>query len=107
LPLFVCASAVCAVGLALLWRPLIGDMVPGDYAACLLFAVLVTACFGGYRAALLATALSILALDYFIIMPPDSFSVPEPEDLFRLALFLALSLLTISVVYRIRRRSAR
>jgi glycosyltransferase involved in cell wall biosynthesis len=107
LPLSICAAAVCAVAMALLWMPLIGDNVPGDYAACLLFAVLVTACVGGYRPALLATALSTLALDYFIIEPPDTFSLPGSEDVFRLALFLALSLLTISVVYRVQRRSAR
>ena len=93
--------------MALLWMPLIGDTVPGDYAACLLFAVLVTACVGGYRPALVATLLSVFALDYFTIEPPDAFTLPSSEDLFRLALFLTLSLLTISVVYRVQRRASR
>ena len=107
LPLFMCAAAAGAAAMALLWMPLIGDTVPGDYAACLLFAVLVTACVGGYRPALVATLLSVFALDYFTIEPPDAFTLPSSEDLFRLALFLTLSLLTISVVYRVQRRASR
>jgi hypothetical protein len=107
LPLFICAAAAAAAAMAVLWMPLIGDNVPGDYAACLLFAVLVTACVGGYRPALLATVLAVFALDYFTIAAPDAFTLPGSEDLFRLALFLALSLLTISVVYRVQRSALR
>jgi K+-sensing histidine kinase KdpD len=54
-----------------------------------------------------ATVLSVFALDYFTIDAPYSFSLPNSEDLFRLALFLTLSLLTISVVYRVQRRALR
>jgi glycosyltransferase involved in cell wall biosynthesis len=102
-PAFILASAACVVSLALLWRPLFGQEPPGDYAACLLFSVLVTARLWGHRAALVATAISILALDYFTIPPPDAFTVPRSQDIYRLGLFLALALLTISVVHRVRR----
>jgi glycosyltransferase involved in cell wall biosynthesis len=107
LPVFISLSAACAVGLAFFWKPIVGQGAPGDYAACLLFAVLVTACFWGYRAAFLAVLLSVAALDYFTIAPPDSFVLPQVQDIYRLGLFTVLSLLTISVVYRVRRRSAR
>jgi Glycosyl transferase family 2/Domain of unknown function (DUF4118) len=107
LPVFILASAACAVSLAFLWKPMVGKDAPRDYAACLLFAVLVAACVWGYRVALLVTALSILALDYFTIGTPDSLSMPRIEDIYRMGLFLALSLLTISVVYRSERRPAR
>jgi glycosyltransferase involved in cell wall biosynthesis len=107
MPLFILASAACAVGLALVWMPLFGQDPPGDYAASLLFAVLVTTRLWGYRAALVATALSIVALDYFTIAPPDAFALPQTQDIYRLGIFLALSLLTISVVYGARHRPIR
>ena len=107
LPLFILASAACAIGLALAWMPLFGQEPPGGYAAFLLFAVLVTTYLWGYRAALWATGLSLVALDYFAIAPPNAFSLPQTEDIYRLGIFLVLSLLTISVVYGARRRPIR
>jgi glycosyltransferase involved in cell wall biosynthesis len=107
IPLFVRATSACAAALALLWIPLFGKSFPGDYPACLLFAVLVAALIWGYRAALLTTGLSLLALDYFIVEPANDFGLPSAEESFRLVLFLALALLTISIVYGLRRRHAR
>jgi glycosyltransferase involved in cell wall biosynthesis len=107
LPLFVLTSAASAVGLALLWMPLFGKNPPGEYAAGLLFTVLITACFWGYGAALLATAVSLIALDYFLVAPAYSFVLPHTQDFFRLGFFLVLALLTILVVYHMARRPLR
>src|SRR5512133_1550880 len=54
--------------------------------------------FGGVGPAMLASVLSVLLADYFLIGPPGQLTVASPEDLIPLALFLfsstAVALLT-------------
>ena len=61
-------------------------------------AVIGAAWFGGLGPAILASALSVLLVDYFLIGPPGQLAIATPEDLVPLAVFLfastAVALLT-------------
>jgi len=61
-------------------------------------AVIGAAWFGGVGPAVLASVLSVLVADYFLIGPPGQLTVSSPEDLIPLAVFLfsstAVALLT-------------
>jgi K+-sensing histidine kinase KdpD len=61
-------------------------------------AVIGSAWFGGLGPAILASALSVLAVDYYLIGPPGKIALATPEDLVPLAAFLfastAVSMLT-------------
>ncbi len=104
--LALASAASAAAAVLFFWIPLLRANMPHDYAACLIFVVLVSVCFGPAWAAL-AITVSILVLDYFAVPPYGQFSAPQSEDAFRLAIFIALSVLALSLVYRARRRSAR
>ncbi len=71
-------------------------------------AVIGSAWFGGLGPAILASALSVLAVDYYLIGPPGKIALATPEDLVPLAAFLfastAVSMLTTAA--RTARRSA-
>ena len=71
-------------------------------------AVIGAAWFGGVGPALLASVLSVLLVDYFLIGPPGQLTVASPEDLVPFAAFLfsstAVALLTDAT--RIARRTA-
>jgi signal transduction histidine kinase/PAS domain-containing protein/putative methionine-R-sulfoxide reductase with GAF domain len=54
-------------------------------------AVIGAAWFGGLGPAILASALSVLLVDYFLIGPPGEVSPASPEDLIPLAVFLLAS----------------
>src|SRR3982750_476014 len=71
-------------------------------------AVIGAAWFGGIGPAILASTLSVLAVDYFLIGPPRELTLGSPEDLIPLAVFLfastAVAMLTSAA--RAARRSA-
>jgi hypothetical protein len=105
LPVIAGLAAACSVMLTVLWMPYLGK--EGEYAACFLFAVLVTACFGRLRTAITTAVLALIAFDYFDIAPPNVLIWPDIEGVLRLSLFATLSLLTITVIHSVRNRSAR
>ncbi|MGB6689041.1 MAG: PAS domain S-box protein [Terracidiphilus sp.] len=82
----------CAVGSIALatWVRLLLDPVLGNQApySILLFAVLVTASFGGVWPALLAVFLGSLSADYFIVEPRGSLGLTGAEEYVSWALYL-------------------
>jgi len=82
-----------ALGLTLLLQPLLDQAPSPPFGA----AVLVVAWVGGFGPALLATAVSTFALDYYFLAPAHSLSV-KPGDLVWLLLFAAVSVVTAWLV---------
>ena len=69
-------SIALAIGVRLLLDPALGDQFP---FATLLFAVLLTAWFGGFGPALVAIGIGVIASTYFLLTPRGSFA-PEGRD---------------------------
>jgi signal transduction histidine kinase len=86
-------AVVAAVAVrGLLW-PVLGPGLP------FLFmwpALLVAACYGGFRSGALATLLAALAEAYFVFEPRFSFVVSEPAEVFGIGLFILLGLVVSS-----------
>lgn len=84
--------AVIAVGLALIVRLALAPWMP-DRAMFLpfFFAIAVTAMLAGMKPGLLATALSVLAVDWFLIPPLRSLWIAESEDQLAFFLFLLMA----------------
>ena len=100
-----------AVGATLLALAVTMALAPYLERVILVFfwpAVIGAAWFGGVGPAMLASALSVLLADYFLMGPPGELAPTSPEDLFPLAIFLfastAVALLTNAT--RIARRTA-
>jgi two-component system, cell cycle sensor histidine kinase and response regulator CckA len=83
------AAITIAIVLRLLLDPLLGLQFP---FATVLFAVLVTALYGGFRPALVAVALGTLASDYFLLPPRGSFQVADIDGIVGLFLFICTGL---------------
>jgi len=83
--------AVVSIALAT-WARLLLDPVLGNQASygTLLFAVLVTAWYGGVWPALLAVFLGIVSADYFLILPRGSFGLTGADQYIDLALYLTV-----------------
>ncbi len=86
-------APAAALGLTLLLQPLLDQAPSPPFGA----AVLVVAWLGGFGPALLATAVSTVALDYYFLAPAQSLSV-TPGDLVWLVLFAAVSVGTAWLV---------
>ncbi len=81
--------AMLAVLLTLALRLSLGPWLGRQMPFLMFFmAILATSCLKGFRAGLLATMLSALAVDYFFIEPLDSFSIGCTGDSFQLWLFV-------------------
>jgi len=78
-------SIVLAIGVRLLLDPILGDESPFP---TLLFAILLTAWYGGLRPALVAAILGVFAADYFLILPRGSFGFKGAAQYVDLALYL-------------------
>jgi K+-sensing histidine kinase KdpD len=96
-------SSLAALGASLL---LTSQATP---VARLLFlaAVATTAWYGGFRPALLATAMGFLALDYFFEVPPYSFEVTDFRTVLDSAAYLLVALLVGSLNAQLRTARAR
>jgi K+-sensing histidine kinase KdpD len=71
--------------------PWLGDTLP---FVTIFGAVAVAVCYGGYRPALLATALSFLACNYLFIEPRGAFTIHGADEYIGLVLYL----LTCSII---------
>jgi PAS domain S-box-containing protein len=85
------AGAGIALGIWFLWA-----VMRQDPFAIFIAAVIVSARFAGFGPALLCTAASSLAIDYFIFEPRFSFSL-SANDYGRLVVFIVVSILTASL----------
>ena len=85
------AATGVALGISFLW-----PVMRQDPFAIFIAAVIVSARFAGFGPALLCTAASSLAIDYFIFEPRFSFAL-SANDYGRLVVFIAVSILTASL----------
>ena len=96
---FAYGVAVLAIGLSVLLRlALFGLVADRSPFITFFFAIILSAYIGGIRPGLLATLLSAVAADYFLIGPPGQLAPASPDDLIPLAVFMfassAVALLT-------------
>ncbi|ASY67577.1 histidine kinase [Sinorhizobium fredii USDA 205] len=70
-----------------------------------LLAVLASAVYAGYFAALAAALLSVVAYNFFFIEPVGTFTVAEPHEVFALLVFLAAAALAGGLASRIREQA--
>jgi two-component system sensor histidine kinase KdpD len=93
------ASVACAV---LIGGALSAALKLPNLSIIFLAAVLITGMRFGTRAAVIASLLSFVAFNFFFINPPYTFTVAQPQELFALLVFLAVSVLTGSLTGRAR-----
>ncbi|ACP23923.1 osmosensitive K+ channel signal transduction histidine kinase [Sinorhizobium fredii NGR234] len=70
-----------------------------------LLAVLASAVYAGYFAALAAALFSVVAYNFFFIEPVNTFTVAEPHEVFALFVFLAAAALAGGLASRIREQA--
>jgi PAS domain S-box-containing protein len=91
--LFRCGFAVVTIAVAtwvrFLLDPVLGNQIP---YATLLFAVLVTAWYGGIWPALLAVFLGTFSADYFLVQPRGSLGLNGADQYIDLALYLGVGI---------------
>ena len=81
--------AILAILFTLILRLTLVPWLGRQMAPIMFFmAILATACYGGWRAGLLATALGALVVDYFFIEPLYTFAIVRSGDRFQLFLFV-------------------
>jgi signal transduction histidine kinase len=90
------AVGVGAVGAATALTFLLRGVLGPSISLLFFPAVILTAVYGGYGPALLATVLSTASLAFFFVAPAFSFDV-GPDDVIRLAVFAAVGLATASI----------
>jgi PAS domain S-box-containing protein len=82
---FALVSIALATWVRVLLAPMLGD---ASQFSTLLFAVLVTAWYGGARPALLAVSLGVVLADYFLIPPLHNFGFVTPAHYTGVALYV-------------------
>jgi signal transduction histidine kinase len=95
-PLTAYAAAVAAVIVAAGTTFLIRDWMGTSVSVLFFPAIIITAMYGGYGPALLATMLSTAALAYLFVPPFFSFDIGS-DDLIRLMVFAAVGVVTASL----------
>ncbi len=85
---FAVGSIALAIWVRVLLDPVLGDQSPFP---TLLFAVLLTAWYGGVRPAFVAVLLGVLSADYFLLLPRGSFWIRGAAQYVDLALYLGIS----------------
>ncbi|NRP73942.1 Sensor protein KdpD [Ensifer psoraleae] len=93
------ASAAAATVIGLLIERFI---VLQNISLLYLLAVLISATYAGYIAAIGAALLSVLAYNFFFIEPIGTFTVAEPHEVFALFIFLAAAILAGGLASRVR-----
>ncbi|MDQ6829503.1 MAG: ATP-binding protein [Gemmatimonadota bacterium] len=96
-------AVAIATGVTLLFGPYIGRAIFLLYWPAVLFA----AWYGGFRAALLASILSVLAADYFFMPPLHHILASDPRDLMPMGVFAITSMLVSSLTESLRRERRR
>jgi two-component system cell cycle sensor histidine kinase/response regulator CckA len=99
------ASIALAIGIRLLLDPVLGLEIPFP---TILFAVLVSAWYGGFRPALLAVVLGALGADYFLLAPRGSFHLAGLQHQVSLVLFVftGLGIALLGAAMHVARRRA-
>ena len=81
--------SICITIAALLLHQAVVKLVGGNLPTYIFFypAVMITALFAGFRTGLLATAMAVLLVDYWIIPPKGGFAISSLPDAVGLAIF--------------------
>ena len=97
-------SVALAVGTNLLFNPYLAPTLTPPFFA----AVMVSAWYGGLGPGLLATALSTLAINYFLVEPLYSLDIPNLGTLARLGVFVMAAILinSLNAAQRVAQRRA-
>ncbi|MEH1946056.1 MAG: PAS domain-containing protein [Nostoc sp.] len=82
-------STAIATLLSLWLEPLISRTI----GAFFYIAIVASTWYGGFQPGIVTVVLSTLAIDYFLIPPRYQLAINQPEDIFRLALFLLVALI--------------
>jgi two-component system sensor histidine kinase KdpD len=77
-----------------------------DPALLFLLAVLVTAVLGGLGPSIFASAIGLLAYDFFFVDPAFTFTVTKPQDVLSLLVFLVIAVLISELTGRARDQAA-
>jgi PAS domain S-box-containing protein len=101
--------AVAAVAVALVWRQAMVSALHAELSTYITFypAVMLVALLAGQWAGLVATALSALVVDYWILPPVGRFAIEKPADAVGLALFGLMGVFMSVVAERYRRNRER
>ncbi|MBD2337912.1 PAS domain S-box protein [Calothrix sp. FACHB-156] len=90
--------AIASTAIALLLSLWLEDLLSRTIGAFFYTAVIVSTWYGGFQPGFVTVVLSLLAIDYFFILPKYQLGISHPKDVLRLALFLivavAINLLT-------------
>jgi PAS domain S-box-containing protein len=85
------AMAVLAPAIATLLTVLLEPILAGHVTLLLFGAVALTAWFGGLAPALVATALAVACLEFFLIPPAFQFGLPHENEVWAIILFAAIA----------------
>src|SRR5690242_11073328 len=86
-PLFRYAMAIALPGLALLASALLERLIAPVLFIFFWPAVLVTAALGGWQPGLLASLISVVAVDFFFMEPRHSLNLADPAAIFPMTMF--------------------
>lgn len=95
-------TAAAATALGLLIEQFV---VLQNISLLFLLAVLVSATYAGYVAAIAAALISVLAYNFCFIEPVGTFTVAEPHEVFALFVFLAAAILAGGLASRVREQA--
>ncbi|MEO8648282.1 MAG: DUF4118 domain-containing protein, partial [Acidobacteriota bacterium] len=101
------AAAFCLIAiLTLLLYAFRSSINSATVSLCYLLAIVITAIVGQSRAALVASILSALLLNYFFLPPYYTFTISDPENWITVFVFLTVALTVGHLSARERERSA-
>jgi len=105
-PLVRYVATICITIAALLLHQTVEKLIGGNLPTYIFFypAVMITALFAGFRAGLLATAMAVFLVDYWIIPPKGGFAISSLQDAVGLAIF-SFNGVFISVIAELYRRA--
>jgi signal transduction histidine kinase/PAS domain-containing protein len=95
------AAAVLFVGVALLGSMMAGTFIEREVFVLFWPAVIAAAVFGGLGPAFLASVLSVIAVDYFLLPPLQVVNLGDVADIVPLGVFLITSVLVSSVASKL------
>ncbi|XWK91290.1 MAG: PAS domain S-box protein [Phormidium sp.] len=85
--------AIATTGIALLLTLWLEPLMTRTSSAFFFIAIIVSTWYGGIRPGIVAVALSVLAINYYIITPIKQISIADPDYLVRLVLFTLIALI--------------
>jgi two-component system sensor histidine kinase KdpD len=98
--------SACLVGIALAFGLLLTLILEvQNVALVFLTSVLVSAVAYGLRPALFASALSVLAFNFFFLPPLHTFTISDPENVVALFFFLVVALIASNLTANVRRQA--